>query len=99
LDSLVIKEADKSRGQCLHLLLNSFDRPVQLELMFRASEHDFRADTFHEKCDDVEDTLTLVRTEFGKAIGGFSHYKWNSVKSNWVHSKDMQSFLLSFDRG
>jgi hypothetical protein len=47
----------------------------------------------------VEDTLTLVRTEFGKTIAGFSHYKWNAVSNGWVHDEGRKAFLLSLDSG
>jgi hypothetical protein len=71
---------------------------VQLQRIFRASEHAFKAGAFHEHCDGTEDTLTLVRTEFGKTIAGYSHYKWNAANSNWVHSENKKTFLLSFDK-
>ena len=53
----------------------------RVEILFRASEHGFSAKAFHEKCDNQEDTLVLVRTEFGKTIGGYTHYPWRSVNN------------------
>jgi hypothetical protein len=61
-----------------------------LERVFRASEHGFSAVAFHKHCDDIEDTLTLVRTEHGRTIGGYSHYKWNAVTSDYVHDEERQ---------
>ena len=62
-------------------LSNALSHPKQLRLLFRASEHGFSAAKFHEHCDNIENTLTLVRTEFGKTVGGFTKYKWNQVSS------------------
>ena len=66
-------------------ILNSFlcqERKVQrVERLFRASEHGFSAKVFHQKCDKQEDTLVLVHTEFGKTIGGYTHYPWTSPDS------------------
>ena len=48
------------------------------ERLFRASEDGFSKDAFHQSCDNKEDTLVLVQTEFGKTIGGYTHYPWKS---------------------
>ena len=43
---------------------------MKIERIFRASEHDFKAFAFHQKCDDKGPTLTIVQTTEGKIIGG-----------------------------
>ena len=43
-------------------LSNALSHPKQLRLLFRASEHGFKVAKFHEHCDNIENTLTLVRT-------------------------------------
>lgn len=42
--------------------MKALNQPRQLKLLYRASENAFSAGAFHEKCDNNEDTLTLVRT-------------------------------------
>jgi hypothetical protein len=98
LDSQIIKQGGESTGNHLQLLRDSFGRAVRLEVMFRASEHGFSAAAFHAKCDDIEDTLTLVRTEFGRTLAGYSHYKWKPVSLGCVHDEGRRAFLLSFDQ-
>lgn len=40
---------------------------------------------FHKYSDNVPHTLTLITTEFGKRIGGYSHFSWNcSADSAYV---------------
>ena len=68
----------------------------RVERLFKASEHGFSAKAFHEKCDNQEDTLVLVRTEFGKTIGGYNHYAWDS-KSGWLSYSGRRAFLFSLD--
>lgn len=69
-----------------------------MDLLFRASEHGFKASAFHEKCDKKVDTVVLVRTEFGKTIGGFSHYPWASpFFSSFLNDADRRCFLFSLD--
>ncbi len=40
----------------------------QVKFLFRASDHGFCVKKFHEKCDSIPNTLTVVRTEFDKKI-------------------------------
>ena len=85
-----------NQGQA-DFLKNILGNPKRIERIFRASEHNFRAAAFHEKCDNKRDTLTLVRTEFGKTIGGYSHYPWDS-SGGWLSDEGMRAFLFSLDR-
>jgi len=48
------------------------------ELLFRASKDGFRAIDFHNKCDGINNTITLVKTTNGKRFGGFNDLSWNS---------------------
>ena len=56
---------------------------------------------FHEKCDEVRNTLTLIRTEHGKTIGGFTFHGWTS-SDEWYYvpknSKISAEFIFSLDR-
>ena len=38
-----------------------------------------------------------MRTEFGKTLGGFSHYSWNEVKKGYVKDPERKSFIVSLD--
>ena len=68
-------------------------------MLFRASEHGFSAKAFHQKCDNQEDTLVIIRTEFGKTIGGYTHYPWKSVGGDGerVNHSGRRAFLFSLD--
>ena len=45
--------------------------------LFRASEEEFKAAKFHNKCDNVKGTIVIVESEFGKVFGGFNADTWN----------------------
>lgn len=77
--------------------MSSLNNPKKLELKFRASEHGFKSQAFHQKCDGILNTLTVVKTEFGKTIAGFTHYPWNKVVNNSVNDVGKKAFLLSLD--
>ena len=37
---------------------------------------------FHEKCDNIKDTFMLIRTNFGRTIGAYTHYEWKNDGSD-----------------
>ena len=67
--------------------------------LFRASEHDFNPIAFHHDCDNKEDTLVLIRTEYGKTIGGFTRYPWtsNDPDEGWTNNLKGRDFIFSLD--
>ena len=69
------------------------------KLIFRASENNFSIKKFHELCDNIPDTLTLVHNEFGKKFGGYTPVAWTSDKKHWVADKSLKSFIFSVDMG
>jgi len=83
----------------INYLYSALNYPVDMKLIFRASEHSFSALAFHLKCDNIPDTLTIVRTEFGKTVAGFSHYIWNKPtrKDKYVDDEERKTFLLQLD--
>jgi hypothetical protein len=89
----LVEELKAEQHQFLSKILNN---PKRIELIFRGSEHEFKAEAFHERCDGITDTLTLVRTEFGKTIGGFTNYAWDS-SNTYVTDLDSRIFLFSLD--
>ena len=69
-------------------------------MIFRASEHGFKASAFHKNCDNINDTLVLVRSEFDRTIGGYSHYKWNDERKDTngvVNDSARKAFLIQLD--
>ena len=63
-------------------------------LLYRGSRNGFRAQDFHEKCDGVKNTITVIQARNGRRFGGFTHAKWD--KSNGYKS-DERGFLFSLD--
>lgn len=76
--------------------MKSLNNPDKVELLYRASLNKFSAQAFHKRCDGVPNTLTLVRTEFNKVIGGFTSYPWQS-EGGYVGDTSRKAFLLSLD--
>ncbi|TNV80083.1 hypothetical protein FGO68_gene9038 [Halteria grandinella] len=80
LDSLIIDDKDK------RIKIASFfeqaGRPfTQSVRLYRGSVDGNTASAFHQKCDNRNNTLTIVKTTEGKIMGGFTSLTWNS--SGW----------------
>ena len=88
---------NREHAEVLSNILNETMKVQRVERLFRASEHGFSAEAFHQKCDNQEDTLVLVRTEFGKTIGGYTHYPWTSHSGEHVRDSGHRAFLFSLD--
>ena len=68
----------------------------RLHLLYRASEHNFDADKFHELCDGKGKTLVIVRSKKTQNLfGGYSTVAWFS---NGSYSSAPGSFLFSLDK-
>lgn len=83
--------------QQAQFLMRALSNPKRLELLYRGSENGFSAAAFHQKCDSIPNTLTLVRTQFGKTIAGFTQYPWNVVNNTYLDDAGKHAFLLSLD--
>ena len=90
-DSKVTNEQDYIRSLFHKRNIKSFN------LLFRASENDFSVPEFHTKCDNITHTITILKTEYGKVIGGYTPLAWNSSKKHWAADKSMSSFIFSVD--
>lgn len=58
--------------QYISFLQAQFYNAKSAELIFTASEHQFKAAEFHKKCDGVGQTLIVARTQFGKTIFAYA---------------------------
>jgi len=75
-----------------------FNQPVdKVDLLFRASEKKFDIRDFHKACDEINNTLVLIETEFGKVIGGYTPIAWRSTKKHWAPDKQQESFVFSLN--
>lgn len=82
----------------MNFIYYSLSMPSKLELLFRASEHHFEAHKFHQICDNIPHTFTVLKTQFGKILAGYTPITWNAAPSGH-HAEDssLTSCILSFD--
>ena len=46
-----------------------------LKLLYRSSEHNFTAKSYHKYCDGHGPTLTIIHSTYGNIFGGYAPYK------------------------
>ena len=48
----------------------------QMKLIYRASEHGYRAKSFHDYCDNKGPTLIIIKSSEGWIFGGYTTQSW-----------------------
>ena len=56
---------------------NLMKRNIIFKLLYRATEDGNTAQAFHQKCDNISGTLTIVKTTKGLRFGGYTEQIWN----------------------
>ena len=71
-------------------------KEIIYKLLYRASENGNSIQAFHNKCDNIMGTLTIIKTTKGMRFGGYTEQKWNGSKSDWTYRKDGKSICFCF---
>jgi hypothetical protein len=82
----------KNEGISLIELLNDL---TEVKLIYRASRDGFAASSFHSKCDDTSNTVTIIKTTSNSVFGGFTSATWTS-NDEWLY--DANAFIFSLRR-
>jgi hypothetical protein len=63
-------------------------------LLYQASVDSFRASSFHAKCDQISNTLTVIKSkQYNFIFGGFTTAQWNQNLNSYISDSD--AFLFS----
>ena len=76
----------------IRFVLEQLNCPRKLNLLYRASEHQFSIAKFHQLCDNTCKTLTIFKTEFGRLIGGYTPVSW---ASKYGRDRENKSFMMN----
>lgn len=71
----------------------NFPTNTQWSLVYQATRDGFRAEDFHSKCDNVSNTLTIIKSDIGQVFGGFTANNWFSLSPKF--KPDANAFLFS----
>ena len=82
----------RNEGISLNQMLNNL---TESKLIYRASRDGFRASSFHSKCDNFSNTVTIIKTTSNSVFGGFTSAKWTSSQG---YTYDSNAFIFSLRR-
>lgn len=77
----------------LNLLSNELPKIKGISLLYKASEHNFSTNIFHQLCDNKGATLTVIKSNHGHIFGGYTSKSWSS-KFGFVSDKNAFLFLF-----
>ena len=65
-----------------------------VNVIFRASEHNFESSEFHLACDGHSNTITLIKSNFDNIFGGYTIISWPCKDRKEVDKHESFLFLL-----
>ena len=92
-ESLILSETPTLRCMMHQVLCGAPHKPTNtysgLRLLYRGSRDGFRAEAFHQRCDNKQaPTLTVIREAArGFVFGAYSDAVWSSPATGWVWHK------------
>ena len=70
-------------------------KEIEYSLIYRASEDGDTSEIFHEKCDNISFTLTIIKNTDGNKFGGYTEEGWEGEN---VSKKDFNAFCFSLTK-
>ena len=72
-----LKESIINEGEYDSYLREWLGNDYKWKLLYRASEHEYSAKSFHECCDDKGPTLVIIKSSGGWIFGGYTTQSWS----------------------
>ena len=76
-------------------LSGMFNNLTEEKLIYRASRDGFAASSFHSKCDNFSNTVTIIKTISNSVFGGFTSAQWTS---DWGYIYDANAFIFILNK-
>jgi len=83
----------------IHLAIKSrLNKEVkELKKLYQASIDGDSSTNFHSRCDNIPNTLTIIKSAGNRRFGGFTTQVWDSPE-NFTYKDDKNAFLFSLDK-
>jgi len=75
-----------------------FGGSKRFEVLYDAKVHGYSTATFHQKCDNIDGTVTLVTLQNGAKFGGYNPSRWTS-EGAWKNVPNTFLFSLTDGKG
>ena len=77
-------------------LKKNFKEITDFKLLYRGSVDGKSSTSFHEKCDGIGNTISIIRSNSGYKFGGYAVNKWTKNAFTWVYD-DLEAFVFSLN--
>ena len=67
-----------------------------MKLLYRASEHEYTAKSFHECCDDKGPTLIVIKSSGGWIFGGYTTQSWGIDSIYMIKSRNTNRCIRQY---
>ena len=71
------------------------NKKIKYKLLYRGTRDGMNASSFHQKCNSIPQTVSIVQTTKGCKFGGYAEKTWENHIGTWI--KDDKSFVFSID--
>ena len=68
------------------------------KLIYRATEHGDKISEFHKKCDNIDNTLMIIKTKTNFIFGGFTHSGWKNDRGKDIYDDKAFCFSLNLKK-
>ena len=70
----------------------------EIQKLYQATKDGGEPINFHLKCDNIPNTLVLIKSEDNRRFGGFTPISWKSVEgNNFIKDSENKTFVFSLD--
>ena len=96
-DKSVIMKEDE-RNMIFSEIENKMNKKIRkIKKLYQATIDGGDPINFHSKCDNIENTLVLIKSEGLRRFGGFTPIPWKS-NGIWIKDPSLKSFVFSLDK-
>lgn len=71
------------------------DKVIGFDLLFSSDKDGDRANTFHQICDGIFPTVTVIQDTSGRKFGGYSIQNWGQSNAGASYTRTPESFIFN----
>ena len=94
--SVIIKNGEKD--MLYKEIENKMNKQIkEIKKLYQATRDGGQPINFHLKCDNIPNTLILIKSEGNRRFGGFTPIPWKSGGDNLIKAPENKTFVFSLD--
>ena len=96
-DKSVIMKIDE-KDMLYKEIENKMNKKIKgIKKLYQATRDGGEPINFHLKCDNIPNTLVLIKSEGNRRFGGFTPIPWKSEGDYWIKDPENKTFVFSLD--